>query len=415
MNAPRLPRRRFVQSLTLGAASVGVLGCTRTDSARSQSATAQSATAQGPASTPTPPLTPPFQGADGQAYAPTAKPDPVVKPGEFVIAAAHLDHGHIYGQCNGLTEAGATLAWVYDPDPAKVADFLKKFPGTRVARSLDEILADPQVKLLATAAVPNQRGPIGCRAMQAGKDYFTDKPPFTTLRQLEEARRVVATTQRKFMVYYSERLHNESAMYATDLVARGAIGRVLQVLGLGPHREGQGRPEWFYDPDKYGGILCDIGSHQFEQFLTYAGAADARVQHAAVANYAHPEHPAFQDFGEASLLADNGATNYVRVDWFTPKGLGTWGDGRTIILGDKGTIELRKYIDVGRDKTGNHVYLTDEAGEHHFEVDGKVGFRFFGELILDCLHRTEKAMTQAHAFKAAELCLRAQAQAKRVG
>jgi predicted dehydrogenase len=362
-----------------------------------------------------PPAPPGTQKADGQSYAPKAKPNPVVKPGEFVIAAAHLDHGHIYGQCNGLTEAGATLKWVYDPDPEKVADFLEKFPGTQVAPSLEAILGDAEVKLVATAAVPNQRGPIGCRVMQAGKDYFTDKPPFTTLAQLAEAKRVVAATGKKFMVYYSERLHNEAAMFATDLVARGAVGRVLQVIGLGPHREGQGRPSWFYEHDKFGGILCDIGSHQFEQFLTYAGASDATVQHAAVANYAHPDHPGFEDFGEASLLADNGATSYVRVDWFTPKGLGTWGDGRLLILGQKGTIELRKYVDVARDKSGNHVYLVDEAGEQHFEVEGKVGFRYFGELILDCIQRTEKAMTQAHAFKAAELCLKAQAAAKRIG
>lgn len=353
--------------------------------------------------------------ASGQSYAPKGKANPVVKPGEFVIAAAHLDHGHIYGQCNGLTEAGATLKWVYDPDPKKVAEFLEKFPGTQVAPSLEAILADAEVKLVATAAVPNQRGPIGCRVMQAGKDYFTDKPPFTTLAQLEEAKRVVAATGKKFMVYYSERLHNEAAMFATDLIARGAVGRVLQVLGFGPHREGQGRPPWFYEHDKYGGILCDIGSHQFEQFLTYAGASDATVQHAAVANYAHPDHPGFEDFGEASLLADNGAINYVRVDWFTPAGLSTWGDGRVFIVGQKGTIELRKYVDIARDKTGNHVYLVDEAGEHHFEVEGKVGYRYFGELILDCIQRTEKAMTQAHAFKAAELCLKVQASAKRIG
>jgi len=138
------------------------------------------------------------------------------------------------------------------------------------------------------------------------------------------------------------------------------------------------------------------------------------VLHAAVANYAHPDHPGFEDFGEASLLANNGSTSYVRVGWFTPQGLSTWGDGRLIILGTKGTIELRKYVDVARDRSGNHVYLTDEKCEHHFEVEGKVGFRFFGELILDCIHRTEKAMTQAHAFKAAELCLKAQAAARRI-
>ncbi len=356
--------------------------------------------------------------SDGANYAPQGKPNPVVKPGEFAIAAAFLDHGHINGQCNGLTEAGADLRWVFDPDPQKVAAFLAmfktKFPAIKAARSYDEILDDPVVKLVASAAVPSERGPTGLRAMAAGKDYFADKPPFTTLAQLDDARRAVSTTGRKFMVYYSERLHNESAMHATDLVRQGAIGRVLQVLGLGPHREGAGRPAWFYEPARYGGILCDIGSHQFEQFLTYSGATDATVMHAAVANHAHREHPAFEDFGEASLLGDNGATNYIRVDWFTPPGLSTWGDGRTLIMGDKGYIELRKYVDVGRDQTGNHVYIVDDQGERHIETEGRVGFRFFGELILDCLNRTEKAMTQAHAFKAAELCLKAQAAARRL-
>jgi predicted dehydrogenase len=394
--SPHLPRRQFVQSVGAAAAG-GLLGCSR----------------GAPEATMTD--TPTTQKSDGQSYAPKAKPNPVVKPGEFPFAAAHLDHGHIYGQCNGLTEAGATLRWVFDPDPKKVAEFLAKFPGTPVAPSLDAILADPAVKLVATAAIPSQRGPIGCRVMQAGKDYFTDKPPFTTLAQLDEARRVAAATGKKFMVYYSERLHNEAAMFATDLVGQGAVGRVRQVLGLGPHREGKGRPAWFYERDQYGGILCDIGSHQFEQFLTYTGATDASVLHAAVANYAHPEHPGFEDFGEASLLSDTGATSYVRVDWFTPTGLSTWGDGRLMILGEKGTIELRKYVDVARDKVGNHVYLVDDKGEHHFEVEGKVGFRFFGELILDCIQRSEKAMTQAHAFKAAELCLKAQAAARRLG
>ncbi|HVT74456.1 MAG TPA: Gfo/Idh/MocA family oxidoreductase [Lacunisphaera sp.] len=355
------------------------------------------------------------QKADGMNYAPQGKAQLVVQPGEFAIAAAYLNHGHIYGQCNGLTEAGAELKWVYDPDPRKVTAFREKFPAVRVARTFDEILADPAVKLVAAAAIPNERGAIGCRVMQAGKDYFTDKTPFTAFDQLAEARRVTAATGRKYMVYFSERLHVECAMHAGDLVHGGAIGRVIQVLGLGPHRLGTGRPDWFFRREQYGGILCDIGSHQFEQFLHFSGATDATVNHAAVGNFGNPEHPEFEDFGEASLTGNNGASNYVRVDWFTPKGLGTWGDGRMVILGTKGYIELRKYIDVARDAAGDQLYLVDDQGERHLNVAGKVGFRFFGELILDCLNRTEKAMTQAHAFKAAELCLQAQAVAKRIG
>jgi len=354
------------------------------------------------------------QKSDGMNYAPQGKSQPVVKPGEFVFAAAYLEHGHIYGQCNGLIEAGAELKWVHDADPKKVEAFQAKYPGVQVARSFDEILADPAVKLVAAAAIPNERGAIGCRVMQAGKDYFTDKTPFTTFDQLAEARRVTAATGRKYMVYFSERLHVECAMHAGDLVHGGAIGRVIQVLGLGPHRLGTGRPAWFFKREQYGGILCDIGSHQFEQFLYFSGATDATVTQAAVANFANPGTPEFEDFGEASLMGNNGTSNYVRVDWFTPPGLSTWGDGRVIILGTKGYIELRKYVDVAREAAGDQLYLVDDKGEQHLNVAGKVGFRFFGELILDCLNRTEKAMTQAHAFKAAELCLTAQAAAKRL-
>jgi predicted dehydrogenase len=348
-------------------------------------------------------------------YAPRPKPKPVVKPGEFVFAAAHLDHGHINGQCTALIEAGATLKWVYEPDAKKRDAFLARFKQAKAARSLDEILGDAEVKLVTAAAVTSERGPLGCKVMNAGKDYFTDKAPFTTLEQLEEAKNVAARTRRKYMVYYSERLTSEAGMFATDLVRDGVIGRVVQVVGLGPHRLNKpSRPGWFFQREKYGGILCDIGSHQCEQFLTYANTTDATVVHAAVGNFANPETPEFEDFGEASFVGNNGATNQFRVDWFTPAGLSTWGDGRTFILGTKGYIELRKYVDVGREKKGDHVYLVDEKGEYHLNVDGQVGYHFFGELILDCLHRTEKAMTQAHAFKAAELCLKAQAAARRL-
>jgi predicted dehydrogenase len=277
------------------------------------------------------------------------------------------------------------------------------------------VLDDPALHLIASAAIPNRRAPLGLRVLAHGKDYFVDKPPLTSLEQLAEARATVAATGRKYMVYYSERLHVECAVYAGDLIAAGAIGRVVQVLGLGPHLlNAPSRPDWFWDPQQFGGILCDLGSHQIEQFLFYAGVAEARVLHSKVGNYRNPQYPAFQDFGDATLLGDNGATHYFRVDWFTPAGLGSWGDGRTVIIGTDGYIELRKYLDVARDPAGDHLYLVDNHGEHHFAVHGQVGYPFFGRLILDVLNRTETAMTQAHAFLAAQLGLEAQQQAIQV-
>ncbi|WP_409345475.1 Gfo/Idh/MocA family protein [Paenibacillus sp. MBLB4367] len=356
-----------------------------------------------------------MQKHDGMNYAPQGKPRPVVEPGQFTFAAMSLDHGHIYGMCNGLIEAGAELKWVYDADPAKVDAFIQRYPSVKAASSEDEILNDESVKLIAGAAVPSERCALGLKAMSHGKDYFTDKTPFTTLEQLESARRMTKETGRKYMVYYSERLHVESAVFAGQLIEEGAIGRVVQVIGTGPHRlSASSRPGWFFEKEKYGGILCDIGSHQIEQFLFFSKAKDAKVVHSKVANYNSKEYPELEDFGDATLIADNGATNYFRVDWLTPNGLGTWGDGRTIILGTDGYIELRKYIDIARDKDGDQLYLVNHEGEKHYSLRGQVGFPFFGQLILDCLNRTENAMTQEHAFKAAELCLTAQQIAVRV-
>lgn len=349
---------------------------------------------------------------DGMNYAPKGKPDPVVKPGEFPFAAVSLDHGHIYGMCNGLKEAGATLKWVYDSDAEKVEEFVKRFPEVKVAESLDQILNDAEVKLVAAAAIPSERSALGKKVMEAGKDYFTDKTPFTTMEQLKETKRVVKRTGRKYMVYFSERLHVESAVFAGQLIKEGAIGRVVQVTGFGPHRlNASTRPDWFFQKEKYGGILCDIGSHQIEQFLYYTGNKDAKVINSKVGNFNNPEYPELEDYGDATLVGENGAVFYFKVDWLTPDGLSTWGDGRMFITGTEGTIEIRKYVDVAREKTGDHLYLVNKDGEQHFKLEGKVGFPFFGELIKDCLNRTEHAMTQDHVFKASELCLKAQAQA----
>ncbi|PMC37305.1 oxidoreductase [Bacillus sp. UMB0899] len=352
---------------------------------------------------------------DGMNYAPKGHVNKVVNEDEFQFAAIGLDHGHIYGMSNGLIEAGGKLVAVYDPDPEKVKKFCETYPGVKAASSEEEILNDTTIKLVASANIPSERGALGLKVLDHGKHYFVDKPAFTKIEQVEKARRKTAETGLKWGIYYSERLHVESAMFAGQLIEEGAIGRVVQVIGTGPHRANpESRPDWFFDPESYGGILCDIGSHQIEQFLHYAGAKDAEVLHSKVANYSFKQYPEFEDFGDATLVADNGATFYFRVDWLTPDGLGTWGDGRVTILGTEGYIEVRKYIDIARDASQDHLYLVNQHGEQHYELSGKVGFPFFGEFILDCLNGTENAMTQEHAFKAAELCIDAQQKAIRI-
>ena len=277
------------------------------------------------------------------------------------------------------------------PTPAKVAAFREQFPQAQPVDSLAAILDDPEVRLVAAAAVPSERAAIGLQVMAGGKDYFTDKSPFTTLEQLAAVRAAVAETGRKYLVYYAERLHNAPTFYAGELIRDGAVGRVLQVLIMAPHNlSPESRPAWFFDKERYGGILTDIGSHQFEQFLYYAGAAGGSINYARAANLAHPESPGLQDFGEASLTLDTGASAYCRVDWFTPAASRTWGDGRAFVLGTDGYLEVRKNVDAGNPAGEPCVVLVNHDEERVITFDGSEPFPFFGRMILDCLHRTEK-------------------------
>ncbi len=345
-------------------------------------------------------------------YIPKEYPGKVVESREFPFAVIGLDHGHIYGMCDGLIEAGGELTYVYDLDPDKVKAFCETYSSVKVASSEQEILESHEIKLVASASVPSFRGPLGIKVLDNGKHYFVDKPAFTNKEQVKKAKAKTEATGLKWGIYYSERIHSEAAVFAGQLINEGAIGKVVQVIGTGPHRaNANSRPDWFFEPEFSGGILCDIGSHQIEQFLHYAEASDARVLHSKVGNYTLKEHPNFQDFGDATLLADSGATFYFRVDWLTPDGLGTWGDGRVVILGTEGYIEMRKYIDIARSTASDHLFLVNDYGEKYFGLAGNVGYPFFGEFILDCLNGTENAMTQEHAFKAATLAIEAQEQA----
>lgn len=339
-----------------------------------------------------------------------SKPGPALAPGEeFPFAAVMAEHGHLFNMVEGLLEAGASLKWVYDPEPANMRELCRRFPQAAPARCLDEVLADPAIKLVAAAAIPAERCALGVRVMDAGKDYFTDKAPLTSLDQLAAAKEAVKRTGKKYMVYYSERLRSECAAAAEALVNAGAIGRVVQVTGFGPHRlNAPTRPGWFFEKSRYGGILCDIGSHQIEQFLWFTGAKAARVSCAHVANLNHPQTPELEDLGEAMLAADNGATGYFRVDWFTPDGLRAWGDGRVFLVGTEGFLEMRKICDLAASAQPDHLLLCNNAGEYRWDVSGQVGYPFFGRLIRDCLDRTETAMEQEHAFLAAALAVQAQ-------
>ena len=327
------------------------------------------------------------------------------------FVALGLDHRHIYGMTQNMLDAGAQCVGYWTKGtPGTLAGFQKRFPGIKRLTHLDEAW-DSGADLALISCIPVDRAGIALTAIRMGMDVMTDKPGCTTFDQLNQIRQAVSDTGRIWSVNFSERFEVPAVTMATQLVNEGAIGQVVHTNGLGPHRLNRAtRPDWFFQRESYGGILTDIGSHQIDQFLHFTGSTSANVTHAYVANYTAPSDPGLQDFGEVSLRSEN-ATGYVRIDWFTPDALPTWGDGRLTILGTEGYIELRKYVDVGGATGTDHLILVN--GKRCEKIDAsQAGLPYFENLIQDIRNRTETAMTQEHCFTVMELALQAQALAE---
>lgn len=353
-----------------------------------------------------------MQKSNGMFYAPesSGKKVQVITKGEFVFSVIGLDHGHIYAMTRGLIEAGATPLFVYDQDPVKVEQFQKTFDSFKRANSKDEVLNDTSA-LVCSAIRPDLRFELGMQVLSHNKHYFTDKPGFLNLSELELVKAKTQETKKKYMIYFGERIHVEGAVLAQQMIDEGKLGDLISITILAPHRLSEPiRPAWFWKPEQNGGIIADIGSHQFEQFLSYAHAKSGKILCSAI-RQTNKNHPDFQDYGQVSFVSDNNVLGFCRMDWFTPDGMGAWGDGRVFIVGTKGSLEIRKYLDVANSNIGDQLYFTDHQSETHIDAHGKTGFPFFGGFILDCMNNTELVMTQDHVLEAMRLALTAQEKA----
>ena len=331
------------------------------------------------------------------------------------FAAIGLSHNHIYNQVDMLLREGADLVWFWGREPARIVAFTERYPQAVFARDVQEILDDPTIALIVGAETPVERAPLGIRAMQHGKDYSTAKPGFTSLEQITDVRRVCAETGRRYFVLFGERVENAATVRAGELVRGGAIGRVVQTTGFGPHRllGHIPREPWTYDAAQHGGILNDLASHQIDQFLYFTGSASARIVSAHVGNVRFAQQfPAFQDYGDLTIQSEN-AVGFVRVDWLTPDGLATWGDVRLFLLGTDGTIELRKNIDLAGRPGKDHLFLVDQKGTQYIDCSD-TRMPYAAQMLADLRDRTETAIGQEHTFTACELALMAQGMAERI-
>ncbi|MEJ7586778.1 MAG: Gfo/Idh/MocA family oxidoreductase [Ferruginibacter sp.] len=333
-------------------------------------------------------------------------------PSRIRFAVIGINHGHINSQVDTVIRGGGSFVSFYAKEADLAANFAKLYPQAKAAVSEKDILEDRSIHLIICAAIPDERAAIGIAAMRHNKDFLVDKPAVTTLQQLAEVRDVQADTGRIYTVQYG-RLENRGSLKAGELVKAGAIGKVIQTMALAPHRiNPKTRPSWFFDSKRYGGIINDLGSHQFDEFLFFTGSSKADIVASQAANLHHPQKPGFEDFGDVMVTGDSG-TGYMRLDWFTPEGLQSWGDDRVTILGTDGYIEVRKNIDIAGRPGGSHLFLVNQKETKYFDC-AKHPLPFGKLFVDDILNRTNTSMQQDLCFLATELALKAQKQARTI-
>ncbi|MFZ4519765.1 MAG: Gfo/Idh/MocA family protein [Microthrixaceae bacterium] len=329
------------------------------------------------------------------------------------IGVVGIEHLHLFELVGGLLDAGAELRCHAGEGDSLLDTFEAWQPSSRRCRA-EDVLADPSVDLVVVAGVPRDRAAVALAALVSGRAVLSDKPGATTPAQLDELRAAADAGGGRWWVLFSERFGVPAVEEAVRLARVGAVGEVVHVQGAAPHRGSLGlRPDWFFDRDRTGGILVDLGSHQADQFLAVTGAGErgvpVEVVSAATGNVAAPAYPGFEDVGEM-VLAAGSVRGHHRVDYLEADGFPTWGDVRLVVTGTAGRLEVR--TEVAEDGTAGSVGLwcCDHDGIRRTEVAGSADWA--ERLLADLADGGERLMTRDHPFLVTELTLRAAAAAR---
>lgn len=347
---------------------------------------------------------------DGRAYVAESSvvSENVVGLKRFNIAVAGLVHGHVHGMIKGLCDAGAKVVCVYDSSDKNIEDFLLKYGSCDVLNNPEDIISSSSVDLVINCMMPDIRADFSVRCIESGKAVFSDKPGFLTREDGLRIEQAVKTFKGRYCIYFSEHFHHEGSICAERIIKSGRIGKVFSYIGMGPHRLNEpSRPSWFFNPKINGDVIVDLGCHLIEQFLLYTGNNNAKIVCSHKANIEHLNHPSFFDCGDVSVVGDNGATGYIKVDWFTSDGIPSWGDCRTFVYGTKGELEVRKYCDIANSDQSDNVYVADNKKCEVIKAHNSIGFDFFGEFISDCLNKDRDCSIEVNGVSLPVFCIRA--------
>jgi predicted dehydrogenase len=159
----------------------------------------------------------------------------------------------------------------------------KRYPGARIVRSIEELLAIDSIRLVVIASPNQTHFPFAMQCLEAGRDVVVDKPITPALPEAIELFRIAKKCGRLLTVFHSRRF-DADFQAVHQVVAGGELGQILRFeTHYDRYRPTSRANAWREVPGPGSGILFDLGPHLMDHAMMLFGppeavAADIRIE-----------------------------------------------------------------------------------------------------------------------------------------
>jgi inositol 2-dehydrogenase len=226
-----------------------------------------------------------------------------------------------------------TVVAVADIDRTLAAGLADEFSVPKSYASGDDLIGDRRVEAVVIVNPTHAHRDTVVAAVEAGKPTFCEKPPALTLAECAAMSSAVDKTGTFFQMGFMRRFDPGYAA-AKEKIAQGVIGRpvVFKSSSRDPFR-----PSLEYaNPASSGGIMVDMGIHDFDLARWFMGDVDTISASGAV--LAYPEMASIGDIDNAIATLEFADGRLGVID-LTRNGVYGY-DITTELLGDAGTLRI---------------------------------------------------------------------------